>query len=72
MLPPSAQDWLPEDHLARFVVEGVSKLDLHELKMRYTGRVSKAFNPEMLLGLLFYGYATGTFSSRKLEHATYD
>ena len=72
LLPPSVQDWLPEDHLARFVVEVVSKLDLHELKMPYTGRGSKAFNPEMLLALLFYGYATGTFSSRKLEQATYD
>jgi transposase len=72
LLPPSVQDWLPEKHLARFVVEVVSKLDLHELKMPYTGRGSKAFNPEMLLALLFYGYATGTFSSRKLEQATYD
>lgn len=72
LLPPSVQDWLPEPHLARFVVEVVSKLDLHELKMPYTGRGSKAFNPEMLLALLFYGYATGVFSSRKLEEATYD
>lgn len=72
LLPPSVQDWLPEEHLARFVVEVVSKLDLHELKMPYTGRGSKAFNPEMLLALLFYGYATGVFSSRKLEQATFD
>ncbi|MFB3111707.1 MAG: IS1182 family transposase [Gemmatimonadales bacterium] len=72
LLPPSVQDWLPDPHLARFVVEVVSKLDLHELKMPYTGRGSKAFNPEMLLALLFYGYATGVFSSRKLEEATYD
>jgi transposase len=72
LLPPSVQDWLPEPHLARFVVEVVSKLDLHELKMPYTGVGSEAYNPEMLLALLFYGYATGVFSSRKLEHATYD
>src|SRR6266849_2765196 len=72
LLPPSVQDWLPEEHLARFVVEVVSKLDLHELKMPYTGVGSEAFNPEMLLALLFYGYATGVMSSRKLEHATYD
>ena len=72
LLPPSVQDWLPEQHLARFVVEVVSKLDLHELKMPYAGVGSEAFNPEMLLAMLFYGYATGVFSSRKLEQATYD
>jgi len=72
LLPPSVQDWVPEQHLARFVVDVVSKLDLHELKMPYTGVGSEAFNPEMLLALLFYGYATGVFSSRKLEAATYD
>jgi transposase len=72
LMPPSVQDWLPEPHLARFVVEVVSKLDLHELKMPYTGVGSEAFNPEMLLAMLFYGYATGVFSSRKLEQATHD
>src|SRR5436853_5825628 len=72
LLPPSVQDWLPEQHLARFVVEVVAKLDLHELKMPYTGVGSEAFNPEMLLAMLFYGYATGVFSSRKLEDATHD
>jgi len=72
LLPPSVQDWLPEQHLARFVVEVVSKLDLHELKMPYAGVGSEAYNPEMLVAMLFYGYATGVFSSRKLEQATYD
>jgi transposase len=72
LLPPSVQDWLPEQHLARFIVEVVAKLDLHELKMPYTGVGSEAFNPEMLLAMLFYGYATGVFTSRKLEQATHD
>lgn len=72
LLPPSVQDWLPEKHLARFVVDVVAKLDLHELKRVYAGVGSEAFNPEMMLALLFYGYATGVFSSRKLEQATYD
>jgi len=65
-------DWLPEEHLARFVVEIVGQLDLKTLKNTYAGRGSKAYHPEMLLALLFYGYATGIFSSRKLERATYD
>jgi transposase/IS5 family transposase len=72
LFPPSVQDWLPEKHLARFVVDVVSKLDLHELKMPYSGGGSEAYHPEMLLALLFYGYATGVFPSRKLEQATYD
>jgi transposase len=72
LLPPSLQDWLPEDHLARFVVEVVDQLDLSSLKAAYAGRGSHPYNPEMLLALLFYGYATGVFSSRKLERSTYD
>jgi transposase/IS5 family transposase len=72
LFPPSMEDWLDQRHLARFIVDVVSKLDLHKLKMAYTGVGSEAFNPEMLLALLFYGYATGVFSSRKLEQATHD
>lgn len=72
LLPPSLQDWLPEGHLARFVVEIVEQLDLHRIKAAYSGRGSQPYHPEMLVALLFYGYATGVFSSRKLERSTYD
>lgn len=72
LLPPSIQEWLPEDHLARFIVEVVSQLDLTPLENAYAGRGSEAYSPGMLLSLLFYGYATGVFPSRKLETATYD
>jgi len=72
LLPPSVQDWLPEGHLARFVVDIVDQLDLRSLKASYAGRGSKPYNPEMLVALLFYGYATGVFSSRKLERSTFD
>ena len=72
LMPPSVQDWLPENHLARFVVDIVSQLDLWPLVSAYTGRGSDAYPPGTLLALLFYGYATGIFSSRKLEAATYD
>ena len=72
LLPPSIQDWLPEGHLARFVVEIVEQLDLNFLKASYVGCGSQPYNPEMLVALLFYGYATGVFSSRKLERSTYD
>ena len=72
LLPPSVQDWLPEDHLARFVAEIVERLDLGELTRSYGERGSDAFHPAMMVALLFYGYATGVFSSRKLERETYD
>jgi transposase len=72
LLPPSVEDWLPEDHLARFVVEVIAQMDLSELSGAYAGRGMAAHHPEVLLGLLVYGYATGVFSSRKLERATYD
>jgi len=72
LLSPSLQDWLPDDHLARFIVDVVAQLDLKPIKRMYAGRGSQAYHPEMLLALLFYGYATGIYSSRKIEQATYD
>jgi transposase len=72
LLPPSVQAWLPEDHLARFVVEIVDGLDLGPLTRAYAGRGSDAFPPAMMVALLFYGYATGVFASRQLERETYD
>jgi len=72
LLPPSVDDWLTQDHLARFVVEVIDGLDLTNLTRQYAGRGSKAHHPATLLGILVYGYCTGVFSSRKLEMATYD
>ena len=72
LFPPSVQEWLPKDHLARFVVDMVEQLDLSGLEESYAGRGSDAHHPAMLVALLLYGYATGTFSSRALERASYD
>jgi transposase len=72
IFPPSVQDYLPEGHLARFVVEIVEQLDLNNLSSSYSGKGSKPYHPALLVALLFYGYATGVFSSRKLEKASYD
>ena len=72
LLPPSVDEWLPENHLARFVVEVVEGLDLRSMSGSYRGSGSRSYHPSMLLGLLVYGYATGVFSSRKLERATHD
>jgi transposase len=72
LLPPSVDDWLPERHLARFVVEVTEGLDLSAMSGAYRGSGSASYHPRLLLALLVYGYATGVFSSRKLERATYD
>lgn len=72
LFPPSVDDWLPENHLARFIVDIVSQLDLRHITQAYNCKGSKAHHPSVLLSLLFYGYATGVYSSRKIERATYD
>jgi transposase len=65
-------DCLPPEHLARFVVDSVALLDLSALYAHYGSRGGEPYAPEVLLGLLLYGYATGVFSSRKIERATYE
>lgn len=73
LMPPSIEDWLPQGHLARFIVEIVDALVLSSILKSYSGIGGKsAYHPKMLTALLFYGYATGTFSSRKIEQATHD
>lgn len=72
LLPPSVDEWLPERHLARFVVEVIDRLDLSSMTRAYRGSGSASYHPALLLGLLVYGYATGVFSSRKIERATFD
>jgi len=58
--------------LSRFIVEIVEQIDTSELENEYKGRGSAAFPPKMMLALLFYCYAKGIFSSRKIERATYE
>src|SRR5882672_1834042 len=66
LLPPSVDEWLPEKHLARFVVEVIDRMGLRAMGGSYRGSGSASYHPRMLLGILVYGYATGIFSSRKL------
>jgi len=72
LMPPSVEEWLPPRHLARFIVEVVDGLDLSAMSKSYRGTGSASYHPATLLSLLVYGCATGVFSSRKLERATYD
>ena len=72
LLPPSVDEWLPQRHLARFVVEVIDGVDLSELVKAYRGAGIASYHPAMLLGLLVYGYSTKVFSSRAIERATHD
>lgn len=63
---------LPEEHLARFIVSVVALLDLSEIYKKYSKLGGMPYAPEVLLGLLLYGYATGAYSSRKIERGTYE
>src|SRR3954466_6183023 len=70
LLPPSVDEWLPEKHLARFVVEVIDGLDLRVMRGSYRGSGSASFPPSLLLGILVYGYARGALSSRKPERGS--
>jgi transposase len=72
LMPYDISEWLPESHLARFVVDITDKLDFSKVYLQYQGKGTVAYDPKLLLALLFYGYSTGVFSSRKIEAATYD
>ena len=71
LLPPDLRDWLPGDHLAHYVIEVVDGLDLRQVQVNERGTGDEQFPPRLMLALLIYCYATGTFSSRQIERATY-
>jgi transposase len=74
LLPPSPEDWLPPGHLAYFVQDVVSELDLREIDRRYEKeeRGGPPYHPEMMVGLLLYAYCVGVPSSRKIERKTHE
>ena len=72
LLPPNLRDWVPGDHLVHFLLDAVEALDLRQVKVNLRGTGSEQYPPSMLLGLLIYSYATGTFGSRRIEQSTYE
>ncbi|MDA1094750.1 MAG: IS1182 family transposase [Acidobacteria bacterium] len=68
LFPPSPRDWLPEGHLAFFIADTVAALDLQPFYAAYEGdgRRNQPFDPQMMVTVLLYAYATGTFSSRRI------
>src|SRR5579863_1595484 len=72
ILPPHLRDWVPPGHLAHFILDAVEELDLRQIKVNDRGTGSPQYPPRMLLPLLLYCYATGVFSSRRIEQASSD
>jgi transposase len=72
LLPPSLRDWLPPDHLVHVIMDAVEQLDLSRAQVNPRGSGDAQYPPGMLLGLLIYSYATGTFSSRAIERNSHD
>ena len=72
LLPANMEGWLGGESLARFVVELVESLDIQAIENAYKGGGSQPYPPQMMLALIFYCYATGIFSSRAIERATYE
>lgn len=72
LLPPDLRQWVPADHLVHFVMDAVGELDVRAAKVNERGTGDAQYPPRMMLGLLVYSYATGMFSSRKIERATYE
>ena len=71
LLPPDIREWIPENHMVHFIIEAVDHLNLSGFKVNSRGSGSKQYSPSMMLILLIYCYATGRFSSRQIEAATY-
>ena len=68
LLPNALQDWLPQGHLAYFINDTIDSLDLSTFHARYAkdGPRNQPFHPTMMVKVMVYAYATGTFSSRKI------
>ena len=72
LLPPDLRDWVPADHLVHFVIDAVELIDTRTAPVNARGTGSEQYPPGMLLALLVYSYATGMFSSRQIERASYE
>ncbi len=72
ILPPNLRDWVPAGHLAHFLLDAVEEMDLRRVRVNDRGTGSPQYPPRTLLALLLYCYATGLFSSRRIEQATLD
>ena len=71
LLPPDLKDWVADDDLAHFIVEAAERVDMGAFHISRTGSGKAQYHPRMMLALLVYCYASGIFSSRRIEQASY-
>ena len=72
LLPPDLRDWVSGDHMVHFIIDAVDQLDVSAARVNERGTGSAQYPPRMMLSLLIYCYATGTFSSRRIETLTHE
>jgi len=71
LLPPDLRDWVPDNHIAHFLIDAVDRLPAEDFRVNLRGTGDEQYPPRMMLTLLIYCYATGRFSSRVIEEATW-
>lgn len=71
LLSPDLRDWIPENHIAHFILEALDAVPMAGAKVNVRGTGSKQYPPQMMIAVLIYGYITGRFSSREIEAATF-
>jgi transposase len=71
LFPVDMRDWLPENHLVHFIIDAAEQIEEDKFKVNTRGSGDEQYPPQMMPALLIYCYATGTFSSRRIEAATY-
>src|SRR5919204_4573342 len=72
LLPPDLREWVADNELAHLILDAVDLCELHAARRNVRGSGSEQYPPSMMLALLIYAYATGLFSSRRIERATYE
>ena len=72
LLPPDLKEWVADNDLAKFILEAVEVTDTASAALNVRGSGSEQYPPAMMLAVLIYCYATGIFSSRRIERATFD
>jgi transposase len=71
LLPPDLRDWMRDDHIVHFLIDAVDRLPGEDFHFNHRGTGEEQYPPRMMLSLLIYCYATGRFSSRVIEEATW-
>ena len=72
LLPPSLEEWVPQDHLVRYLAEAVDQLDLSAIYGSYEGKGYPPYDPRLMVRVILYGYCVGVTSSRAMQRRLTD